>query len=490
MHISNRTYHRVAAIAIMGAVILTGTAQFAQAQATAAPAAQAPATPPAPGAPPEKKYKDQGEYDIYNQTAKDVANPAAQLKDLETWTQKYPVTDYKDERLVYYFQAYQGTEQPAKVLEVGSQLMARDLKNIYSDPKTGPAQILNALYQLSVSLQKLPAPSAEQTAIGEKAARQLQEMIPSFFANKPAGVADAVWTKARTDSEQAAKGALMYPLYLAAKPAADAMNRYAANKDPKKDTSECVTAEAASKKALEQFPESAAVAYQLGRALRCQQAASPEKVPQALYEFARAAALDPTLGGTMDPKTLNTYLDGAYNSFHGSLEGLDQLKTLAKASPLPPADLKIDSVTAIALKKQAELVQKNPQLALWMGIKANLADPNTPQYFETDLKDHDIPPLKGTLLEGKPACRSKELLVTVPLPDQEGNPVAEITLKLDAPLSGKPEVGATIQWKGLPISFTKDPFMLTMEVEKAKLENLKTTPCGPPPAKKAGSKKK
>ena len=76
----------------MGAVILTGTAQLAQAQA---PPAQA---PPAPGAPPEKKVKDQGEYDIYNQTLKDVANFAALLKDLDTWAQKYPESDYKDDR--------------------------------------------------------------------------------------------------------------------------------------------------------------------------------------------------------------------------------------------------------------------------------------------------------------------------------------------------------------------------------------------------------
>ncbi len=88
-----------------------------------------------------------------------------------------------------------------------------------------------------------------------------------------------------------------------------------------------MTAESAYKKAMEQYPESALIAYQLGRALRCQQTSGPEKVPQALYEFARAAALDPTLGGTMDPKALNNYLESAYSSFHGSLEGLDQLKT-------------------------------------------------------------------------------------------------------------------------------------------------------------------
>jgi hypothetical protein len=80
--------------------------------------------------------------------------------------------------------------------------------------------------------------------------------------------------------------------------------------------------------------------------------------------------------------------------------------------------------------------------------------------------------------------------VAIPLPDQQGNPVAEISLKLDAALTGKPETGGTIQWTGVPKSFTKDPFMLTMEVEKAKLENLKTTPCGPAAAKKSAPKKK
>ena len=304
LHSFHRTYHRVAAIALMGAVILTGTAQFAQAQT-----------------PPQKKVKDQGEYDIYNQTLKDLTNPAALLKDLDTWAQKYPDSDWKDDRLYYYITAYNGGNQPAKVLEVGSGLMARDLKKVFPDPKAGPQQILTVLYLMSVNLQKLPNPTPDQMAAGEKAARALQEFVPTFFtaANKPAGATDAAWNEGRTTMEKVAKDTLMY---IAAKPGADALNRYTASKDMK----ECVTAEGSYKKALEQFPESAQFAYQLGRALRCQQTAGPEKVPQALYEFARAAALDPTLGGTMDPKALNNYLESAYNTYHGSLEGLDQLK--------------------------------------------------------------------------------------------------------------------------------------------------------------------
>ncbi len=261
LHSFNRTYHTVAAIALMGAVILTGTAQFAQAQS-----------------PPEKKVKDQGEYDIYNQTLKDLTNPAALLKDLDTWAQKYPDSDWKDDRLYYYITAYNGSNQPAKVLEVGSGLMARDLKKVFPDPKAGPQEVLTVLYLMSVNVQKLPTPTADQMAAGEKAARQLQEFVPTFFtaANKPAGATDAAWNEGRTTMEKVAKDTLMF---IAAKPGADALNRYTASKDAK----ECGAAESAYKKALEQFPENAQFAYQLGRALRCQQTAGPEKVPQALY---------------------------------------------------------------------------------------------------------------------------------------------------------------------------------------------------------------
>jgi hypothetical protein len=239
---------------------------------------------------------------------------------------------------------------------------------------------------------------------------------------------------------------------------------------------------------LEQFPDSAFIAYQLGRALRCQQATGPEKVPQALYEFARAAVLDATLGGTIDPTGLNTYLESAYNVFHGSLEGLDQLKAMAKDTPLPPADLKIEKASVVDCGNRG-CEQTNPQLALWMKIKGTLADPNNPTYFDTELKDAALPPLKGTLVEAKPACKSTELLVAIPLPGQQGNPVAEITLKLDAPLTSRPETGGTIQWSGVPKAFTKDPFMLVMETEKAKVENLKIIPCDPAARKAASGEK-
>jgi len=470
-----RNFQRLAAFAVMGAVVITGTAQFARAQAPAAqPAAGAQA------AAPEKKVKDQGEYDIFNQTIKDANNPAQQIKDLDTWTQKYPESDYKDDRLYYYIQAYNQTNQPAKVLEIGTQLMNRDLKQVFKDPKTGPQQVLTVLYLMSVNTLK-PGVSPELMASGEKAARMLQDYVGEYFtaANKPAATSDAEWAKTKNDVASLSKAVLVN---LALRPGAEAMTKYRSDKN----VENCKTAEAAYQKAAEQYPDSAAVAFGLGTAQVCLYKVQPDKISSGLYEVARAVALDPTLGGTADPKAIESYLTSTWNQYHGGDDaGLKQLKEAAKASATPPSGFKIKSATEIATEKEEEFKKTNPQLALWMGIKKQLADAGGEQYFEGTLKNAAVPKLKGTVIEGKPACRSKEVLVGLSDPSH-----AEVSLKLDTALTGKPEAGTEIQWEGVPSAFSKDPFLLTMDTEKAKIENLKVTPCAAAPAKKSVVRKK
>ena len=458
----NRIFQRIAALAVMGAVVVIGTAPVARAQA------------------PEKKVKDQGEYDIFNQTIKDATNPAAQIKDLDTWVQKYPESDYKDDRQYYYIQAYNGAAQPAKVLEVGSQLMARDLKSVFKDPKTGGQQVLTVLYLMSVNVLKIPGATPEQLASGEKAASALNAYVDEYFtaANKPAGTDDAAWAKTKSDVAGLSKAVLMS---LATRPGADAMTKYRADKNP----ANCKVAEAAYTKALQQYPDGAAIAYGLGSADICLYKVDPSKISIGLYELARAVALDPTLGGTADPKPIEAYFVNTYKSYHGDDEGLAALKDAAKASPFPAADFKIKSSTEIIQAKEEEFKKTNPQLALWLGVKAQLADTGGEAYFEGQLKGAGVPKLKGTVVEGKPACRSKEVLIAL-----SDATKSEISLKLDAALTGKPEAGTEVQFEGVPSAFTKDPFLLTMEIEKTKIEGLKVSPCAPPPAKKTVPKKK
>ena len=448
-------------LAAAGALLLTGTSSVASAQ--------------------EKKVKDQGEYDIFNQTLKDATNPAQQIKDLDSWTQKYPDSDYKDDRLYYYVTAYAGAKQPAKVIEIGSQLMQRGLKNVFKDPKQGPQQILTVLYQMSVNIMQIPNATPDQIAAGEKAAAELGDYANEYFtaANKPAGTSDADWAKTKTDVTNLSKAVRVN---LAMRPGAEAMAKYAQDKNP----DNCKAAETAYTSALQKYPESAAIAYGLGRAEVCLYKVQPEKISAGLYYVARAVSIDPSLGSTADAKQIENYLNNLYNQYHGGDDaGLKQLKDMAKASPTPPADFKIKSTTEISREKEEEFKKSNPQLALWMGIKGQLADQNGEQYFASSLKDAQVPKLKGTIVEGKPACRSKELLVAI---SDATHP--EVALKLDAALTGKPEVGAEIQWEGVPSGFTKEPFLLTMDTEKAKIENLKSSPCAAAPAKKAAPKKK
>jgi len=461
MYNSHMTLKTLTAALALAAVVLTGTVQQARAQGAT------------------KNYKDQGEYDIYNEVTKDIVakNFTKALTDLDTWKTKYPTSDYKDARSVLYIQAYSETKQYGKAVDTAGELMAKDLDATFSDPKSGPQDVMRVLYMTCTASVSVQNPTPEQLAIGDKAAHKLLD-----YNRKPEGMTDAQWTEVKNQLQGAAKGTLMT---LAVQPGLQAMA---------KTPPDCAAAEPVFTKALQDYPDNAFISYNLGRALNCMARANPDKAaelgPKAIYEFLRAAQIDPSLGKSANPDQITRYADSAYTTFHGSNEGLDAVKAQAKASPLPPAGFTIETATAVSVRQQNEFKEKYPQLALWLGIKGQLADPATgKQYFDGQLKDSAVPKLKGQLLEGKPACRSKELLVAIPPPDAQGAPTAEITLKLDAALNGKPNPGE-IQWEGVPSAFTQDPFMLTMDTEKAKVEGLTSTPCAAAPVKKAAPKKK
>jgi hypothetical protein len=466
-HITSYTsLKKIAAVAALGAVALTGIARQARAQAAAAQPAQ-----------PETHYKDQGEFDAYNAVSMDLIakNNQKALTDLDTWKQKYPDSWYKDTRATIYVTTYKDAGQFGKSVDAAGELMAKgDLDATFPDPKSGPPEVLKVLFTTTVAIQQTPNPTADELAIGEKAARKLLD-----YNRKPADMADADWTAARPQLQAAAKAAL---LSIAVLPGNLAMA---------KTPPDCDTAQTVYTKALADYPDKSFISYSLGRAMNCIARAHPDKAPdiapKAIYEFVRAAVTDPTLGGSGDAKKITDYATSAYTTYHGADDGLEELKTQVKAAALPPASFTIETATAVANRKQAEFAQSNPQLAMWMGIKGQLADAaNGVTYFEGTLKNAAVPKLKGTVIEGKPACRSKEILVAVPLPNAQGAPVSEISLKLDAALTGKPEAGE-IQWEGVPSAFTQSPFLLTMDTEKAKIEGLKVTPCGAAPARRGGA---
>ena len=448
MHRYFESLKKITAAAVFTGLVMTSAVEFAHAQAK------------------QKNWKDTAEYDMYNAITKDYAAKDfnKMVADLDSWKSKYAESDYADVRDILYLSAYNDSKQYSKLLAFTDNLMKKDLDATYSDPKQGPLDVIRILFNSSVALTQLPTPTAQELATGEKAARQLLA-----YNRKPEGMADADWNNLKTQVQNAAKGALMF--------VAVVPGNIALNKNPR----DCATAETVFTKAAGEYPDNAFIAYQLGVALNCQARSNPAKMeeygPRAIYSFVRAMVIDPTLGGTQDGKKVTDYVTNAYNNYHGDSEGLEQLKTQAKSTPLPPAGFTIETATKVAERKQAEFREKYPQLAMWLGIKGQLAGNEGEQYFASSMKDAKIPKLKGTLVEAKPACRSKELLIAVPEPNQQGTAPTVITLKLDAALTGKPDTGIEIEWEGVPSAFTKDPFMLTMDTDKADVTGLKVTPC-------------
>jgi hypothetical protein len=167
---------------------------------------------------------------------------------------------------------------------------------------------------------------------------------------------------------------------------------------------------------------------------------------------------------------------------------LDQLKAEAAKQPFPPAGFKIKSVVDLKneeLAKEEELKKSNPALAIWLNVKSLLTADNGDQYFQSQMKGTEVQNLKGKLISQSPATRPKELVLGISDPN-----TPEVTLKLSAPLPGKADPGTEIEFSGVPVEFSKSPFMVTFEVEKAKLKGWPGKEAAPVRRKTAARKKK
>jgi hypothetical protein len=410
-----------------------------------------------------KNYKDHGEYDLYNEVAKDFAanNSSKALTDLQRWGEKYPDSEFKDDRQMLFVQAYAGANQMANAIDAAGAVLAKDQL-----PSGNSASMLRLLYAVVSAIQRVPDPSAPQIATATKAEHLLED-----YDTPPEGASATVWASTRAELRYAARATLLYIAILPASRATKAKD--------------CAGAEAAALKALELFPESVQAAWYLATAEVCLAKTDPAKASFALYELARSAALDPVKGmvdGKWQQANVIPYLERAYQQFHGAdPQGLKELKEMALQSPLPSAGFAIKSSAEIDRSNQLEFETKHPELALWMKIKTALSAGDGEHYFETELKDWAVPPLHGVVVEAKPECRATELRIAIVAPNDAQNSRPEVLLKLEKPLAGKPESGSEIHWAGVAKAFSEEPFLLTMEVEASKVEGLRLTPCQPNP---------
>ena len=401
-----------------------------KAQDSQAPAAQ-------PG---QKNWKDRAEYDLFTAITKEP-DGNKRLALLNSWKEKYPTSDYAPERLQIYVTTYAALNQPDKVIATGNEVLQSDPKN------------LTVLYMMTQNVLALTKPTPDDLSSGEKAANGLISNLDAFFdtAKKPASTSDADWAKARTQTETLAHTSLGWIAL------------------QKKDNE---TAEKEFTKSLQLTPNNGQVSYWLGTAIL--QEKKPERQPEALFHFARAASLDQSQGG-LNPagrQAIETYFVNAFNRFHGQdTAELSKLRELAKTQPFPPAGFTIKDVNALKAENEEKFKKENPGVALWLTLKQALAAPDGQQYFDTNMKGAEVPggaggvqTFKGKLIAAKPTLHPKELTLSI----GDGT-TPDVTLHIDAPLPGKADPGVEIEFSGVPSSFTKDPYNITFDVEKKKV---------------------
>lgn len=361
-------------------------------------------------------WKDQGESDI-GLAAGNEKDPAKQLELLKKWEQQYPESALKDQRTL-----------------MTAEALLKVLGGAYG--KTDPAVL----------------------AAGLKAGQQLEDHFNDYFSDavKPAQATADQWATAKKGSE------LQVHLFLA--------YIHQAQKDEP-------GAETELKKVLAVDPTQASASYQLGSIILHEMATSKDlsRYPEALYDLARSLAVTGTnaLSAQVKP-TADAALKKNYGNYHGSTDGLDDLIKTASASALPPAGFHIESVVEIQAAKEkdhAAWAAAHPELDFWETIKAALvAQGDT--YF-ANLKDVGFPPPASDSYKGGPMFTAKvvsqpspkELLVSV-----DNVPTGDALLKFDDNIKGDVPAGTEVHFKGVVDSYTKDPYVLTMNIQEPKTD--------------------
>ncbi|MBI5086454.1 MAG: hypothetical protein HZB13_17900, partial [Acidobacteria bacterium] len=386
-------------------------------------------------------------------------NAQTKLGLLNQWKEKYPTSDFKDERYAQIIGTYQALGNAKGMLDTAKEQVA-------ADPKS-----FAGLYYMNLLTLSMNDTSEAALSMGERAAAGFLSVLDDTYspARKPAGTSDDDWKKQRVAMEATAYRTMGWV----------ALQR--------KKNDEAVTQLT---EVLKRNPADAQASVWLGQA--CIRTRKLELQSAALFHFARAAVYDgPGSQTAQYREQLRKSFEKNYVAIHGDANGMEDVLTLAKASALPPPDFKIESKDEILIKQEEQLKKSNPMLALWISIKRELSSANGQAYFDASLKDAHIPggapvgdtkvdKFKAKVVDCDAPKKAKKVVVGISSPDMR-----EVTLALETPIAACPERGTELEFSGVPSEFSSEPFNVTFGVENKDVAGL---PAPPAPVKAAPKK--
>ena len=371
-------------------------------------------------------WTDRGEYDLAL-TIRGEAAPDRRIALLDLWKQKYPQSALAQYRREMYLAAYQATNSWPGMLAVAREILAEQ-----------PANFVG-LYWVTVLTPGVPDPDAAALQAGEAAARQLLGASAKFLkANAPAG--------APTQEQELAFSAHRTLGWIAWQRAAfDAAEQ---------EFTACLC----------QNPGSAEISSWYGTVLALQK--QPEKFALALWHWAHAAAVqgDSALGRN-PRREIETLLQEMYTGYHGGSDGLAEVRAAAAAAAFPPSGFQIETAAVVTARRQEEEFNRaNPELASWLRIRKRLDAPDGETFFNETLRGAPLPKLKGTLIGSTPSRKPKQLVLGL-----KDAVTEEVVLELDSAFPNQAEPGLILEFEGTPAAFAREPFRLTIRVERTKV---------------------
>ncbi len=437
---------KLRSVLFMLALSLTAQAAM-QAPQTGTPG-QAPATEAQ-----KKQITDPAEYNAYV-AALNEPDAAKKIAALDAFLSKFPNTVVKEDalelKMVTQIQAQQSPQQAAKDL---LQVNPRNLRALI---------ILSNLFVQTPLMESDPQFQQKLQAAEEQSNAGLQ-VLPSF--NPPNVSAEDL--KKTKDAAAATFHEALGVVAMGRKQLDVAQKQFV--------------------KAAELTPENAALFYRLGNAYISER--PDPKYASAFWAFARSATLSGV--AALPPagkQQVDAYLTKIYTQYHGSDEGLAQLKQQAVAQPFPPPDFKVMSKAEVAAAAPVD-----PATLQFDEIRTYLTS-DTPKGEEvwSKMKGMKMSFPQALVVSATPATRPRTLRLAV-LQTTAKNPEAyDIEVALAAPVTAaKAPVGKIIGAEGIVNSFQKEPFVVNMVDGKLVGQEEEAPPAAKKPAaKKAPARKR
>jgi tetratricopeptide (TPR) repeat protein len=362
----------------------------------------------------EKAPKDMAEYELIDKTYKET-DPAAKLTLLAEWKEKYPESDFKDDRLRMIMQTNQQAGKLAEAIASAKEVLAQfpgDFAANFTIASLTPA---------------LNSTAPDVLTAGEKAATEL------VGGTKPASLSDEQWNSVKGQIMLTAHQTLGW-IHMQRKDNVKAENEF--------------------KTVLGMNPNNGQVSYWLGNVVLAQ--GDPDKNELALFSFARAAVYEGEGGLPAEGrKQVADYLSTVYGKYAGTQEGLDTLKQAAMKQPLPPAGMVIESASVREFKAEEARRKADPLIYKFIDLRDALTGSRGDATW-AELQGKVSPQLELYVL-GVDSDRPQ----VVNLGSKPDGPV-EVVLNLENRLRAAPARGSRFKFEGVASNLAKAPFKLTL----------------------------